>query len=386
MRVIFNTGKGGVGKTTISAATAVRASKLGYRTLVMSTDPAHSLSDSMGVTLSPYPTEVTKNLWAQEINVLEEIKVHWGELQKYMSTLLLTKGFDSIVSDELAVAPGMEELSSLFQLNYHYHSNKYDLILIDCAPTGEAVRLLTLPDVADWYIGKLSTVTRTAMNLIRPLVRNSVMLPDDNVFGAVEGLIKEISQVKEIINNKDMTSIRIILNPEKMVLKESQRAFTYFNLFGYNVDLIICNRVFPDNVSDKHFDNWVSLQKKYMGEIDSSFSPLPIFNVKMLNTEVVGLELLDLIGQEIFGDKDPTQIFFKEQLQKITKDKDDYILSIYLPLVEKKKFSLKKKNDDLFIEIGNLRKNIILPRTLSNLEPIGASFEGKNFNIRFSKV
>ncbi len=384
MRIIFHTGKGGVGKTTMSAATALKAARLGYKTLVISTDPAHSLSDSLGITLSGQPVEIVKNLWAQEVNVLDEIREHWGELQNYMSSLLITKGFDDIVADELAVAPGMEELSSLFQLNLHTKSGEFDLIVIDCAPTGESVRLLTLPDVVDWYVNKIFSITRTAVGFIRPIMKTSLLLPEDSVFESIERLLKQIAEVKEIVNNPEITSVRIILNPEKMVLKESQRAFTYFNLYGYNVDAVICNRILPP-INDSYFANWNELQNKYISEIGDSFSPIPILKNRMLNTEAVGVELLEMIGNEIFGDHDPTDIMFKEQLQKIRKEGNDYFLSIYLPLVEQEKFSLKKKHDDFIIEVGNFRKNIVLPRTLTALEPSDAQFANGYLDIKFSE-
>ncbi|MEK7434886.1 MAG: TRC40/GET3/ArsA family transport-energizing ATPase [Cyanobacteriota bacterium] len=382
MRILFHTGKGGVGKTTVSASTAYKCARMGHRTLVISTDPAHSLSDSLGIKLSSTPLKIDDNLWAQEVNVLDEIKEHWGELQKYLSSLLITKGFEDIVADELAIAPGMEELSSLFQLNQYAKSGEFDVIIIDCAPTGESVRLLTLPDIVDWYVGKLFSVTRTAVGFIRPLIKGTMLLPDDNVFTSVEKLLKQIAEVKEIVNNPDITSVRIVLNPEKMVLKESQRAFSYFNLYGYNVDALVCNKIIPET-DDPYFKNWVTLQKKYLEEIDSSFSPIPILKNRMLETEVVGLDLLKMIGDEIYGDKDPSEIMFKEKLQKIRKEGDKYIFSIYLPLVEKEKFSLKKNNDDFIIEIGNFRKNIVLPRTLANLESTDANFVDGYLEITF---
>lgn len=383
MRIIFHTGKGGVGKTTVSASTAYKCARNGKRTLVISTDPAHSLSDSLGITLKSEPTKIAENLWGQEVNVLDEIREHWGELQKYMSSLLITKGFEDIVADELAIAPGMEELSSLFQLNQYAKSGEFDVIIIDCAPTGESVRFLTLPDIVDWYVSKLFSVTRTAVGFIRPLVKGTMLLPDDNVFNSIEKLLKQIAEVKDTVNNPDITSVRIVLNPEKMVLKESQRAFSYFNLYGYNVDAIICNKILP-KISDPVFSSWNTLQSTYLEEIDSSFSPIPILKNRMLETEAVGLDLLKMIGDEIYGDKDPSEIMFREQLQKIRKEGDAYILAIYLPLVEKEKFNLKKKNDDFVIEIGNFRKNLILPRTLANLEPSDANFVDGYLEIKFS--
>jgi arsenite-transporting ATPase len=381
MRIVFHTGKGGVGKTTISAATALKAAKKGYRTLVISTDPAHSLSDSLNVPLSGKPTKVIDNLWAQEVNVLDEIRDHWGELQSYISSLLITKGFENIIADELAIAPGMEELSSLFQLNLHAKSGEFDFIVIDCAPTGESVRLLTLPDVVDWYISKIFTITRTAVGFMRPIMsKTSLILPEDNVFHAIERLLKQIAEVRDIVNDPKKTSVRIILNPEKMVLKESQRAFTYFNLYGYNVDSIICNKVF----SEDYNNNWTKLQKKYLEEIDNTFSPIPILNNKMLDTEAVGLDLLEQIADNIFSDKDPTEVMFKENLQKIRKEGNFYILSLYMPFIEKEKINLKKNNDDFIIEIGNFRKNIVLPRTLSNLEAVDAEFNNDYLDIKFS--
>lgn len=382
MRIIFHTGKGGVGKTTVSASTAYKCARNGKRTLVISTDPAHSLSDSIGVQLKSQPTKIAENLWGQEVNVLDEIREHWGELQKYMSSLLITKGFEDIVADELAIAPGMEELSSLFQLNQYAKSGEFDVIIIDCAPTGESVRFLTLPDIVDWYVSKLFSVTRTAVGFIRPLVKGTMLLPDDNVFNSIEKLLKQIAEVKDTVNNPEITSVRIVMNPEKMVLKESQRAFSYFNLYGYNVDAIVCNKILP-KISDPVFSSWNTLQATYLEEIDSSFSPIPILKNRMLDSEAVGLELLKKIGDELYGDKDPSEIMFKEKLQKIRKEGDVYVLSIYLPLVEKEKFNLKKKNDDFVIEIGNFRKNLILPRTLANLEPADANFVDGYLEIKF---
>lgn len=382
MRIIFHTGKGGVGKTTMSASTAYKCAKNGKRTLVISTDPAHSLSDSLGINLKSQPTKIAENLWGQEVNVLDEIRDHWGELQKYMSSLLITKGFEDIVADELAIAPGMEELSSLFQLNQYVKSGDFDVIIIDCAPTGESVRFLTLPDIVDWYVGKLFSVTRTAVGFIRPLIKGTMILPDDNVFNSIERLLKQIAEVKDIVNNPNITSVRIVLNPEKMVLKESQRAFSYFNLYGYNVDAIICNKILP-KISDPSFSHWNTLQSTYLEEINSSFSPIPILKNMMLDTEAVGLELLEMIGDKLYGDTDPSEIMFREQLQKIRKEGDVYVLSIYLPLVEKEKFNLKKNHDNFVIEIGNFRKNLILPRTLANLEPADANFVDGYLEIKF---
>ncbi len=384
MRILLYTGKGGVGKTTLSASTALRASRLGYRTLVISTDPAHSLSDSFDMQLQAEPTPVAENLWAMEVNVLKDIQRYWGELQTSLSALLVTQGFQDVVADELAVMPGMEEVCSLLHLDEKAESGKYDLIILDCAPTGETIRLISMPDVIDWYLEHMFQVSIKGAGIFQPVIKTALSIPTHAISKSLETLFAGVARVQKRLLDPQQSSIRVVMTPEKMVLKEALRSFTYFSLFGYNVDAVMLNRV-VENVEDSEFLKGLQKQQQgYIEQTQTSFAPMPILSLPLMATgEIVGLAHLETIGKLAFGDKDPTDIFFKGKIQEVVKEGDTYLLKRRFPAFEVNRFDLRKKGDELILTIGNVRRSIILPNTLALLEPIGADFKNGELQIRF---
>lgn len=385
MRVILYTGKGGVGKTTLSAATGVHAAKMGYRTLVISTDPAHSLADSFNLPLQSEPTPIMDNLWGQEINLINDIHRFWGDLQDSLRSLFLTKGFDDIVAEELAVMPGMEEVCAFLHLNEKIESGQFDCIILDCAPTGETIRLISLPDIIEWYIEKLFSISRTATGILQPVIKTALFIQNDAIYKAIDKLFGGVKKVQKRLMNQDETSIRIVLNPEKMVMKEALRSYSYFTLFGYNVDSVILNRVLEPIHNQSFFENIRKIQQRYIPEITASFAPLPVNEVPLIDQEVFGIEMLEYIGNILFKKTDPTAIHFKEKIQEIEKTETGYILKRRFPSFEKTQLSLRKIGDELIVTIGNVRRSIILPRSLANLEPIGGDFTKGHLIVRFEK-
>jgi arsenite-transporting ATPase len=383
MRTILYTGKGGVGKTTVSAATALRSAQRGHRTLVMSTDMAHSLADSLGTPLGSEPTLVAENLWGQEINVLDDIRKYWGEVQGYLAGLLITRGFDDVVADELAVLPGMEELCSLMHLNEKSKQGLYDVIICDMAPTAESVRLLSLPDIIDWYVQKVMTLSKTAGGIFNPILKTAMILPESSVIGAIQELLSKIDGLKDQLSDPKQTSIRLVLNPEKMVIKEAQRAFTYLNLFGYNTDLVVSNRILPLSLEGSFFHRWREQQNHYRDEVTAAFTPVPILEVPLMEQEIVGLEMLGRIADALFPETDPAEVLYSGQPHRIYKENGNFYFEMALPFVDKTAFTLLKKGEELIVEVGNVRRDIILPRALAHLQPGGATLENGILKVKF---
>lgn len=384
MRIILYTGKGGVGKTTLSAATGVNTAQKGYRTLIISTDPAHSLSDSFDMQLGPEPTFITENLWGQEINVLKDIQRYWGDLQSSLSAILVTKGFDNVVADELAVMPGMEEVCSLLHLNEKAESGEFDCIILDCAPTGETIRLISMPDIIDWYMKKLFDMSFKGAGVFEPVLKSALALPGQAVSKAVSTLFDGVAQVQKRLMDPAQTSIRIVLTPEKMVLKEALRSFSYFALFGYNVDTVFINRMVTRPDESAFLKSLFTIQQQYVEQAQSSFEPVPIKKLPLFGGEIVGLEDLQAVSQRAFpNEEDATQIYFQDQLQEVIKEDGVYILKRRFPSFERQKFDLRKKGDELILTIANVRRSIVLPQTLAMMEPFGADFQSGELLIRF---
>ena len=381
-RVLLFTGKGGVGKTTIAAATAIKAANLGYETLIMSTDPAHSLSDSFQKKIGPEPTQLNKNLYAMEVNVEHELKKHWEVIKNYLVLFFKSQGIDDIISEELAIFPGFDEFASLLNLLNFYENEKYDVIILDCAPTGQTLRLLSVPEVAKWYMNRLFGIERKVLKVVKPIVEPivDVPLPTDEVLDKIQELYIKIGKVKEILE-KDKSTVRLVMNPERMVIKESERAFTYLNLFGYKIDCVIVNKILPENV-DKYFSEWYNIQNKYLREIRERF-PVPIFEVKLRSKEVVG-NLLHELANELYSGRDPTDVFYLEKPINILKRDDKIIMEINTPFTVKEEINLYKRGKELIIILGNWKRIVFLPESLALRDAVGARFKNGKLEIIFS--
>jgi arsenite-transporting ATPase len=385
MRILLYMGKGGVGKTTTAAATALRASRMGYRTIVLSTDAAHSLADSLDIHLGPTPTPIADNLWGMEVDIYHEITASWGSIQKYLSNLFAWRGLDSIVAEELTVPPGMYELASLIEIVRLKESGNYDLIVVDAAPTGETLELLTFPEIARWWMEKIFPVQRRMAKVARPIVRSVIgmPMPGDDVFDAVAGLFRELDKMHDVLVDSSITSIRLVVNAEKMVIKEAERTYTYLNLYGYPVDLVICNRVIPDTVTDSYFDTWKASQAKYIQMVEAAFAPIPIRFLPLQESEVVGLAAVEQVGQTLFGEEDPTVIYHQGRTYSFEKTDQGYQLVVPLPFVTKSDIDLQQVGDELIIQVGSQKRTMILPRALIGMQTRGAKLEDDVLKVQF---
>jgi arsenite-transporting ATPase len=387
VRVLLYTGKGGVGKTSVAASTALLCSRHGYRTVVVSTDAAHSLGDSLGMRLRYEPTSVAENLDAVEVDVNKEIKTNWGAVQEFLTLVLRRRGFDKLVAEEFSIFPGMEELFSLLRLKGLWDSGLYDIIVVDCAPTGATARLLSFPEIVDWYMEKFFNIERKIVKAVRPLAQRltDLPLPSDEVFGAIETLYQQVDAVKDMLLDGDTTTARLVLNPERMVIEESHRAYTYLSLFGFHMDLVVANRVLPEEATSGYFGEWASVQAKRMEEVEEAFSPLPIFPVRHFGAEVVGLERLALMGQEIFGDRDPSQVFSSQVPIEVTEAAGGYDLKVRLPGAKREDLDVWVHDDRLVISFLNQRRSIALPYALASLRLTGAVLEDRVLSVQFRK-
>lgn len=390
MRIILYTGKGGVGKTTLSAATALRCAERGNRTIVLSTDAAHSLADSLGCTLGPEPTEVAPNCWAEEVNVNYELETNWSNIQNYITKFLRTRGFHEIEAEEFAVFPGMEELFSLLKLKEHNSSGDFDVAIIDCAPTGSTVRMLGMPDVMRWYMERFFELERRIMRTMRPAFEKiaKVPLPTDDVYQAVERVFDRIQGMKDLLTDSSRASIRLVFNPERMVIRESQRAYSYLNLFGFTVDAAVANRLIPDTVKDPYFDQWKKLQARHMRTAKEIFDPLPIFRGNLYDDEVVGLDALRRLADDVFGEQDPAEVYHDKPpitLEPTEEHPAGYDMTVHLPGVDKTQLTMTVVGSELVVDLNNYRRNILLPRLLTDCELASANFQDDYLRIRFAR-
>ncbi|MEA4963078.1 ArsA family ATPase [Lutispora sp.] len=385
MRIILYTGKGGVGKTSIAAATAVKSAEQGNKTLIVSTDPAHSLGDSFDVKLGSEPVKINERLWAQEIDAIHEVEEGWGKVQKYFTELFTSKAVKDITTEELTVFPGMEDLLSLLRVLKYYKEERFDVIIIDCAPTGETLALLSFPEMLRWWMEKLFPIKKKAIKIAGPVAESllKIPMPSGQVLDEIDNMYYQLDEMKKIFSDRAVTSIRIVVNPEKMVIKEAQRSFTYLNIYDFNVDSIVVNRVIPENVQDDYFKVWKDIQRKYKDEIIQSFEPIPIYYAPLFETEVVGIKMLHRMAGEIFKGEDPTTIKFNGRAQRVDKDGEDYVMTIEMPFIDKEDLSLNQKGDQLIIKAGSIKRNITLPRTLLDLSIRKAKFEEEKLKIWF---
>lgn len=387
MRIILYTGKGGVGKTSIAAATALKCAREGQKTLVLSTDPAHSLGDSLGIKLSAEAIEIEPRFWAQEIDAIHEVEKGWGTVQAYLTELFTSKTVKNITTEELTVFPGMEDLLSLLRILGYYKASCYDVIIIDCAPTGETLALLSFPEMLRWWMDKLFPFKRKALKVVKPVVEPlvGIPLPSDSVMGELEQIYNQLDEMRQIFANRDVTSIRIVVNPEKMVIKEAQRSFTYLNIYDFNVDAVIVNRVMPNAVTDTYFSTWKAIQAKYKDDIRESFSPVPILEAPLFETEIVGLEMLQRLSEAVFSKDKPSDILYSQKTQHIEKVESGYIFSLYMPFTSKGDVNLNLKGDELIVRMSNLKRCITLPRTLQGRSILSAKFIDDTLCIHFGR-
>ena len=387
MRILIFTGKGGVGKTTVAAATAVRAARSGVKTLVMSTDPAHSLADAFDFELGGDPTAVEKNLWGQQIDSQARLEEGWREIQDYVLGIMEWGGVDAINAEELSVIPGLDELFSLTDVKRASDDGSYELLVVDCAPTAETLRLLSLPDVLNWYFERIFPIERKVAKVVRPVFNRVIgpLIANDQVFRAVERVHHSLEDVRNLLTDQTASTVRLVMNAEKMVIAEARRTYTYLNLFGYRVDAAICNRLLPDEVHDPYFAKWKSVQGEHLATIRESFSPVPVLTVPLYDREMIGPKLLDKLGKELYEDHDPTAVLYQDEPVQVRKRGQGYVLSLRLPFTAKGDLDLMRKGDDIHVKVGPYRRAFMLPTVLSRLDIADAKFEEGRLNIAFAR-
>ena len=384
------TGKGGVGKTSVAAATGLRCAELGYKTLVLSTDPAHSLADSFDIELGHDSRLVKPNLWGAELDALRELEGNWGAVKRYITQVLRAQGLDGVQAEELAILPGMDEIFGLVRMKRHYDEGEFDVLIIDSAPTGTALRLLSLPEVGGWYMRKFYKPLQGISAVLRPLVEPifrpiaGFSLPDKEVMDAPYEFYEQIEALEKILTDNTVTSVRLVTNPEKMVIKESLRAHAYLSLYNVATDLVVANRIIPEEVTDPFFKRWKESQEQYRQEIHADFMPLPVKEVPLYSEEMCGLPALKRLKETLYKDEDPSQIYYKENTIRIVQENNQYSLELYLPGIAKDQIQLTKTGDELNVRIGNHRRNMVLPQALAALQPSGAKMEDDYLKIKFS--
>lgn len=385
MRILLYTGKGGVGKTSIAAATACKIAESGKRVLIMSTDQAHSLGDSFDRKLGNEPLEVTEHLYAMEIDAVAESEHAWGNIKDYMKKLLTSRSGESIEAEELLVFPGFEELFSLFKILEIYEAQNYDVLIVDCAPTGETISLLKFPEMFGDLLGKIMPMKRKALKVAGPLVEKTmkIPMPKDTLFDEVEILCHKIEQLQELMSDKDVLSLRIVTTPEKIVVKEAKRNFAYLHMYDYNVDAIIVNKVYPKSSLEGYFNQWIENQQNSLQDIRQSFFDIPVFEMEFLKHELRTVERLNVAADMVYRDTDPAAVLAVQSIFVLEKVQEKYCLKIALPFVDKQELELEQKGEELALTIKNERRNLILPPKLREYEVAGAKYEDDVLKIEF---
>lgn len=384
-RIILFTGKGGVGKTTISGATALRAAELGYKTLVMSTDPAHSLADALDRPLSPEPSEVAPNLFGQELDVYYSLRKYWSSMRQLMTSIFRWQGTDKALAEEMAIFPGMEEVSAFLWLEEFYRQGEFDLIVIDSAPTGETLKHLSLPQVGQWWLTRALPIQKLAGQPLSKIFSTMTRLPVDKALLEIEDFYNKVLSIHKILSQTETTSIRLVLNPERMVIQEALRAYTYLQLYGYPVDAVMVNRVLPASFAQAGFGEQIEAQRSYLAEIEDSFAPLPIFRLPHQGHEVFGLDRLRAIAAAIYGERDPRDIFHQAEPYQFIEQRNGYLLTIHLPFLKDEDVTVTQKDDELIIQAKDRRRNLFLPKFLAYYEVTSSQMMDSRLLVRFEK-
>ena len=394
MRILLFSGKGGVGKTSLAAATGLELSRLGYRTLVMSVDPAHSLADAFDLGTSLFhgqtgdPYAINDRLAIHEVNIQKEIKRHWAEISSYVVSVLRTTGISDVEAEELAILPGMEELSAMMWVNQFRREQLYDVIVLDCAPTAESMRFVSMPTTLEWYMKHIFPFQRGIIRAVRPIANrvSPVELPTEGYFSNIQQLFAKLDGIAELLEDPAQTSVRLVTNPERMVLRETQRAFVYFSLHGLTVDSIIVNRVLPQAVTDAWFEEWRASQARVLEEIDAYFAPVEVTRVPLFTHEVLGRERLEELARALYvAGEDPARVVRTEAPYTFTKQDGHYEVKLRLPFAAKGEVGLFKKGDELVVEIGTLRRHIGLPTSMAGLAPARARLENRILTVEMKE-
>jgi len=385
VRIILVTGKGGVGKTTVAASTALASADAGYKTLVTSTDPAHSLTDAISVDLGSEPTRVIERLDGQQIDTQQQLDKYWGAIRSQLMDVLDWGGAGGIEAEEFLVFPGMDELFALLEVNRHARSGDYDVVVVDCAPTAETLRLLSLPEVLSWYFEKVLPTERRIMKAARPILNRltDLPIPEDEVFTAAQSVFESVDEIKELMSQPEVTSARLVVNPEKMVIDEARRTYSYLSLFGYGVDGVVVNRILPDEVADPYFERWRAIQKGHLDEIDDAFADVPRLRLRLFDDEMIGTDRLRLMATELYGDTDP--VFGYEAISpfRITEQNGAVTMELDLPLVEKSDLDVFRHGRELYVRLGPYRRSFILPDALHRREVTRARLMGRGLHVTF---
>jgi len=385
MRIILFTGKGGTGKTTCAAATAMKAAAEGHRTLIISTDPAHSLADALDIKLGPEPLFIRENLYAQELDVYYSMRKYWGNLSKMLRQFFAWQGMNRMLAEELAVLPGMEEASAFLWIDKYYHEGGYDVLIIDSAPTGETLTLLTLPQVTKWWTSRLLPFPKITAKALGSFVHATTGIPFDESYRELDELFTKLENLHKIFSDPAIASVRVVVNPERMVIREAKRVYTYLLLYGYSVDLVIINRVLPPLPESSFFNKYLVHQQEYLAEIESSFYPLPVRQLPHAGEEVFGLDAMQHLGDQLYRNINPTSILFSEKPFVIEDTGNAYRLHMRLPFFEQGDFQLRQFGDELVITLGNKRRSIVLPKFLGHYKIGGHFYDNKNLTVLFSK-
>jgi arsenite-transporting ATPase len=394
-RIIMVSGKGGVGKTTTAAATAVAAARKGKRTLVMSFDLAHSLSDSFNLDHGLFeqnagrPIQINERLSIQEIDIQAELERNWSEIYQYTAQLMVGRGMDEVVAEEVAIMPGMEDIIALMFLNEHAHAQIYDVIVVDMPPTAEALRFVSFSGTLDWYVRKRFNLDRKISEVARPIARMlgktaTDYVPDDEYFGAVKRVFERLDGIDKILRRPDVTSVRLVTNAEKMVVRETQRAYMYFSMYGMTIDRVVVNRLLPEVAAENaFFADWVRTQTAYTAEIRAYFDPVDVVTMPLFRHEVIGEERLVEFSDQLYGDADPSQFFVQRPPYGFSKQGSQYQLSIHLPFVEKQKIDLHRNHENLIVRVGSFKRHVLLPRAIVPLEVTSADMNQGRLSVYF---